>query len=63
MTMGSSEICKLKYRQSFAFIGTTNSETCLEKRSLVTSESVEVTQVFYCDKPTAEKEKFKREAV
>ena len=53
MSMGSSEINKLEYRQSFCFIGTTNSENCLEKRSMTTKDSVELTQVFYCDKPSA----------
>ena len=43
--MGSKEIWNLKYRQGFAFIGTTGKSGCIEKRSDEKEKAV-VTQIF-----------------
>ena len=44
--MGSAEILKLEYRQSFAFIGTIGSPKALESRATNQNESVSISKVF-----------------
>ena len=48
VSLGSTEIWNLSYRQGFAFIGVHGKADCQEKRAINLKDSVSVTRIFQC---------------